>query len=80
MKPIDLEAERTSFTLSAKRLMFQFDSEEQWVRHAPSWFKQSGVRRGHWLCVDTRGRLCPTGAEFERATKEGTYPIKVYEI
>lgn len=60
--------------------MFHFDSEQEWVNKAQSWFANSGVRRGHYICIDANGRVCEKGKEFMRATAEKTYPITVYKL
>lgn len=67
-------------SVKVKREMFRFESEQHWVCKAQSWFSNSGVRRGHYICVDSLGRVCEKGSEFIRATREGTYPITVYEL
>lgn len=63
-----------------KRELFRFESQQQWVNKARSWFGSCGVKRGHYLCLDKFGRVCEKGAEFIRATNEGSYPIVVYEL
>jgi hypothetical protein len=70
----------------------QFDTFEQWVRHASSWLTQNGHPdynntehgttkgwRGHHftaLCFDTKGRICRMGADFIRARDEKTFPVR----
>lgn len=67
-------------TVSNLRKMFSFNSERHWINKAKSLFASCGVPKSRYICLDVEGRVCVSGAEFNRATKEGTYPITVYEI
>lgn len=58
--------------------MFAFTSEQQWINKAQSWFRNSGVPKGHYICTDAKGRICTIGKHFMRATAEDTYPITCY--
>ncbi len=58
--------------------LFRFDSYTQWVNKAQSWFRR--VRAGTFVCIDQCGRICATGKQFQRADKEGQFPIVVYAI
>lgn len=60
--------------------MFSFISEQDWVNKAQSRFRECGVRQGHYICVDSIGRVCEKGKEFMRAKAENTYPITVYKL
>lgn len=59
-------------------ILFQFTSLQQWVNHAKSRFAYHGLRDGEGICIDSAGRICTHGAQFMRADRDGTYPIKVY--
>ena len=60
-----------AFNLATNQRVFrQFLSFEQWVNKAPTWI-QGGV------CLDNTGRVCSSGADFERARDENTFPITV---
>jgi hypothetical protein len=60
--------------------MFRFENKQHWINKAQSWFRESGVKSGHYICIDSFGRVCEKGLEFSRAEKELTYPIIVYEL
>lgn len=66
--------------ISVGPLLFEFRSESHWVNKAASWFGGTGLRENEYVCIDAWGRICTRGAEFMRAEKQGTYPIKVYAI
>lgn len=66
-----------SVTLQLGPEMFRFTSFNEWVNKAHSWFSNCGVR--HYVAVDTKGRVCVSGREFQRARDEGTFPVVVYE-
>lgn len=66
--------------IQIKDEMFSFGSEQEWINKAQSWFSNYGLPHGHYICVDNIGRVCTKGSEFMRATREETYPIKVYEL
>ncbi len=66
--------------VSLSRKMFEFKNELQWVNKARGWFESCGVPGHRHICLDAKGRVCVSGAEFMRATAEDTYPISVYEI
>ena len=78
MPPV--KAPKSLLTLSIKRELFSFESEKHWINKAQSLFAACGVPRHRYICLDAAGRVCVSGAEFMRATKEDTYPITVYEI
>lgn len=58
--------------------MFRFNSKQEWINKARSWFKNCGVRQGNYICIDAVGRVCTCGAQFSRAEREETYPIIAY--
>ncbi len=69
--------------------LFAFHSKMDWVNKAQSKFRdaqaagllrQSFEQTQDWLCIDAKGRVCTKGAEFDRAEKEGTYPVRVFTI
>lgn len=66
--------------IQVKRELFRFDNQAQWVSKAQSWFRECGVPRDAYICVDAVGRVCTKGKEFNRAMREETYPIVVYEL
>lgn len=67
-------------TITVGELLFEFSSHARWVAKAQSWFRHSGVPYCKTICVDAKGRICPTGKEFMRADAEGAFPIKVYSV
>lgn len=64
--------------ISVGELAFSFSSKQHWINKAQSWFKNSNLTDGRGICIDAKGRICKTGAEFSRAEVENTYPINVY--
>jgi hypothetical protein len=63
--------------------LFSFTSEHDWLDHAPQRFGKHfhrGQSEYDSICIDAKGRVCTRGAHFMRATKDGAYPIRVYEI
>lgn len=74
------EEGKTNLTLALGRELFRFDSEQQWVNNAKSWFASKAPEKGNYISVDLRGRVCTRGAHFMRATSEKTYPIVVYVL
>ena len=75
-----VNAINSRLTLTTKRELFSFESEKHWINKAQSLFAACGVPRSRYICLDAAGRVCVSGAEFMRATREGTYPVTVYEI
>jgi hypothetical protein len=70
-------------TIKVGHELFSFFSEDDWRDHAKSRFRvhfPRGCSEYFSVCVDSAGRICTRGAHFMRATKDGTYPIRVYEI
>lgn len=66
--------------IQVKRELFRFDNQAEWVSKAQSWFRGCGIPCGSYICVDAIGRVCTKGKEFNRAMREETYPIVVYEL
>jgi hypothetical protein len=57
--------------------LFRFETFQQWVNKAASWFRRAGVSSSDVLCVDARGRICTHGKGFMRADKDGAFPVIV---
>jgi hypothetical protein len=67
-------------TITVGKLLFQFDSFEEWVGTAQAKYHTAGTTH-HWtICVDDLGRVCVSGKEFMRARDERCFPVKVYEV
>jgi hypothetical protein len=63
---------------------FRFNSFEEWVdtgRDQPWTWQQTTIGQ-HTLevCADALGRVCRSGADFQRARVEGTYPVVAYRV
>lgn len=63
--------------------LIEFTSEQHWINSAQRTFEKLGIDRNqngvaNYICLDAIGRVCQKGKEFMRATREETYPIKVY--
>ena len=57
--------------------LFRFESFQQWVNKASSWFASCGYPSRHAICVDAKGRICQYGKHFMTARDEGTFPVRV---
>lgn len=60
--------------------LFSFKSHDDWIDNASMLYSKCGVERGKYITIDSIGRVCIKGLEFNRAKNEGTYPITVYKI
>ena len=59
----------------------EFRDKQDWINHATH--RLTGCRGSMGeevkaICVDTLGRRCNIGADFSRAEKDGTYPIRYF--
>ncbi len=70
--------ERKTVIMFLGKKLFEFESMEQWVNKATSWYRNCGTK--DYVTVDSFGRICTRGAHFQRAKDDGAYPIRVYEI
>ena len=66
--------------IKVKRELFRFESKQQWVNKAKSWYANCGVRPGFYITVDAQGHVLHMGRCFMEATKQGLYPVTVYEL
>lgn len=66
--------------LSVTRELFRFTSMDDWVNHARDRFQGCGYPSHRTVCIDARGRVCVSGAEFMRADRESAYPVRVFLI
>jgi hypothetical protein len=66
------------------RLLFHFDDFQNWVNSARRKFEKCrvvGIRdREEIVCLDSAGRICRSGREFQRARDEGAFPVNCYAI
>jgi hypothetical protein len=60
--------------------LFEFTSFVQWVNKAASWFASHNISNHNYVCVDAKGRACRNGFDFQRADREGAFPVKVYSL
>lgn len=60
--------------------LFSFDSFEQWVVKAESWYAANGLRGAQTLCLDQRGRILTRALHFQIARHDGSFPVDVYAI
>lgn len=76
-----MEVEATNeITILVGEEMFSFDSCQHWVNKAKGWYARFGATSRNSVAVDSMGRICTSGKEFERAESEGTFPVRVYNI
>lgn len=60
------------------RELCTFDSQSKWVNKASSWL---GVYpEGYFVCLDSLGRVCDRGGDFQRAEDDGAFPVTAYAI
>ena len=57
--------------------LFRFESFQQWVNKAASWFSTCGYPCRHAICVDAKGRICQYGEHFMTARDEDAFPVLV---
>jgi|GEM_PF-157030 len=67
-------------TVTLGRELFRFDSYEQWVNKARSWFMRAGVPSAQVVCIDATGRVCSLGMHFMSARDRGAFPVVAYRI
>jgi hypothetical protein len=76
--------ETNEIKITIGRKLFEFTSMQQWINNARSWFASSGYssmgRQSMTICLDTKGRICQIGGDFQRAHDDSGYPISVYVI
>jgi hypothetical protein len=65
--------------------LFRFETFQQWVNKAPSWYATSGLSSckacgdvRHAVAVDAAGRICRNGKQFMRARDDDSFPVVVY--
>lgn len=73
-------AESNQVVVALGRELFRFQSFEQWVNKARSWFKCAGVSSTQFVCIDATGRICGMGKQFMSARDRDAFPIVVYHI
>ena len=56
----------------------EFRSHQEWVNKGNP--RLAGYRASEIVLFDSRGRVCKLGSHFQRAEKQGTYPITAYEV
>ncbi len=62
------------------RKLFEFESYQQWVNKASSWYGNRNATIHNTVSVDMNGCICATGKEFAKARDEDAFPVKVYSI
>lgn len=67
--------EKSTFVLT-KQELFKFQSKEQWINKAKSWYATCGVKLEDTIAIDAQGLVARKGAQFMKAQ----YPITVYEL
>jgi hypothetical protein len=60
--------------------LFIFVSWEQWKYRAKEFYDGCGHHPRRTIAIDSRGRVCVSGREFEYARDRGSFPIRVYGI
>ena len=62
------------------RRLFEFDSKQDWVKHAAMRFEAAEHGSVDTLCVASDGAVIFNGRGFMRAQKRGAYPVTVYSL
>lgn len=76
---IEITGETNTMEITLGQYLFKFDNFDEWCDKAKGMFKRAGILGCNYhLCIDTKGRICPTGKEFMRARDENAFPIKVF--
>lgn len=70
----------SNIPIRVKRELFSFFCEQDWVNKAQSRYANCGVPKGWYITVDARGNVMHMGKCFKTATKNGAYPVTVYEL
>lgn len=65
-------------TVKVGKLEFQFKSMAEWINRSPHIWIEHDLKADRALCVDSFGRICEMGKDFQRAKDDGAYPIRVY--
>ena len=60
--------------------LFQFETFQQWVNKAASWFSSYNLPKNSYICVDQAGNVCTKGQEFMNARDNDLFPVIVYLI
>lgn len=68
-------------TVNAEYL-FEFDSKQQWINKAQSWFANTGlmVNSENLVCISKDGDVLTCGLDFTAAEVMDAYPVKVYRL
>lgn len=64
---------------------FRFSSKQDWINNASRLFAKYKKPEERFdtagiVCVDSQGRMCGIGADFQKAEEEGTYPVIAYRL
>lgn len=78
-------SEKTKLTITLGQELFRFETFQQWVNKAPSWYATSGLSNcracgdvRHSVAVDAAGRICRNGKQFMRARDDDSFPVVIY--
>lgn len=70
----------TTLPVTVGEYLFEFASHTQWVHKAVSWYANCGKMQNRVISIDAAGRICRNGCDFNRADREGTFPVRVFTI
>lgn len=73
-----MTANVNTITVQVGKKLFSFTNHQDWVNTAQRKFAQNGVKGEMVVCVDQLGRIMKKGLEFQRADREGAFPVDVY--
>lgn len=69
-----------SVTVILGEKLFEFASKQDWINKGPRIWRVHQATDGRAISIDAKGRICQCGMEFERAQKDGAYPVSVYRV
>jgi len=70
----------SNIEIKVKRELFRFSSKQDWVNRAKRLYENCGVNKGHYVTVDSFGRVMHMGKCFSCAEEQSAYPVIVYEL
>lgn len=74
-----IESDKDSHTREIKlgREICTYNNMAVWIAKAPTWAGHRNEK--NIISIDSIGRICLNGGDFQRAEDEDTFPITVYE-
>lgn len=61
-------------------LLFVLESEQQWVNRVPKMLPEKTRSGEQWIWLDKNGNVFEAGRDFMSATRQNSYPCKVFRV